>query len=60
MSHLFIADLIVTFITIPMEIGWKFSVMWLAGDFGCRFLQFIRPLGIYLASFIIVFLSLDR
>ena len=60
MSHLFIADLIVTFITIPLEIGWKWSVMWLAGDFGCKFLQFIRPLGIYLASFIIVFLSLDR
>ena len=60
MSHLLIADLIVTFITIPLEIGWKLSVMWLAGDSACRFFQFLRPLGIYLASFIIVSLSLDR
>jgi gonadotropin-releasing hormone receptor len=60
MSHLNIADLIVTFITIPLEIGWKWSVNWLAGDFGCRLFQFLRPLGIYLASFILVSLSIDR
>ena len=60
MLHLNIADLIVTFITIPLEIGWKWSVMWLAGDFGCRFFQFLRPLGIYLASFILISLSIDR
>ncbi len=60
MSHLFIADLIVTFITMPLEIGWKSSVMWLAGDFGCRFFQFLRPLGTYLGSFILISMSLDR
>ena len=60
MSHLFIADLIVTFITMPLEIGWKSSVMWLAGDFGCKFFQFLRPLGTYLASFILISMSLDR
>ena len=60
MSHLNIADLIVTLITIPLEIGWKWSVMWLAGDIGCRIFQFLRPLGIYLSSYIIISLSIDR
>ena len=60
MLHLNIADLIVTFITIPLEIGWKWSVMWLAGDIGCRFFQFLRPLGIYLTSFILISMSIDR
>ena len=60
MSHLFIADLVVTFITMPLEIGWKSSVMWLAGNFGCKFFLFLRPLGTYLASFILISMSLDR
>jgi uncharacterized membrane protein YwaF len=60
MSHLFIADLIVTFITIPIEAGWKYTVVWLGGDFGCRLLQFLRPFGIYLASFILISISIDR
>lgn len=60
MYHLIIADLIVTFITIPLEIGWKLSVYWRAGDLACRFFQFLRPLGIYLASFILISLCIDR
>ena len=61
MFHLNIADLIITFITIPLEIGWKWTVYWVFfGDFGCRFLQFLRPIGIYLASFIIISLCIDR
>lgn len=60
MFHLIIADLIITFITIPLEIGWKLSVYWRAGDLACRMFQFLRPLGIYLASFIIISLCIDR
>jgi hypothetical protein len=60
MFHLFVADLIVTFVTIPIEASWKYSVVWLAGDFGCRLFQFLRPLGIYLSSFIIIGISIDR
>ena len=60
MFHLIIADLMITFITIPLEIGWKLTVYWPAGDIGCRLFQFLRPLGIYLASFIIISLCIDR
>ncbi|RNA02162.1 Gonadotropin-releasing hormone II receptor [Brachionus plicatilis] len=58
--NLIIADLIITFITIPLEIGWKYTVYWKVGDFACRLFQFLRPLGIYLASFIIISLCIDR
>ncbi|CAF0879820.1 unnamed protein product [Brachionus calyciflorus] len=60
MFNLIIADLIITFITIPLEICWKMTVYWQAGDLACRLLQFLRPLGIYLASFIIISLCIDR
>jgi gonadotropin-releasing hormone receptor len=60
MFHLIIADMMITFITIPLEIGWKLSVYWRAGDFGCRLFQFLRPMGIYLESFIIISLCIDR
>lgn len=58
--HLSIADLIVTFIMMPMEIGWNSTVDWRAGDFGCRVLMFFRVFGLYLSSFVLVVISLDR
>jgi len=60
MFHLNMADLLTTFITIPLEIGWKYTVYWNAGNYACKFFQFFRPLGIYLASFLIVSLCIDR
>lgn len=36
LTHLAIADLLVTFIMMPLEIGWAFTVSWRAGDFMCR------------------------
>ena len=58
--HLSIADMIVTFVMIPMEIGWHVTVSWKAGDVACRILMFCRPFGFYLSSFILVAISLDR
>ena len=58
--HLSLADLIVTFIMMPLEIGWNSTVDWRAGDFGCRILMFFRVFGLYLSSFVLVVISLDR
>ena len=58
--HLSIADLIVTFIMLPLETAWHIVVAWRAGDFACRFLMFCRAFGFYLSSFILVAISLDR
>ena len=58
--HLALADMIVVFIMMPLEIGWHLSVAWLAGDFLCRLLMFFRAFGFYLSSFILIMISLDR
>lgn len=58
--HLSIADLIVTFIMMPLEITWHATVEWLAGDVACRILMFFRTFGLYLSSFVLVVISLDR
>ena len=39
--HLTIADLIVSYVVIPLEIGWRLSVQWYAGDVACKLL--VRP-----------------
>ncbi|GFO14807.1 gonadotropin-releasing hormone ii receptor [Plakobranchus ocellatus] len=58
--HLAIADLIVTFIILPLEIAWHSTVSWRAGDLACRGLMFFRAMGFYLSSCIVVSISLDR
>ena len=58
--HLSVADLIVTFLMMPLEIGWNVAVTWNAGDAACRLFMFIRAFGFYLSSFILVTISLDR
>lgn len=58
--HLSIADLMVTFITIPFELGWRFTVTWKAGNIGCKVFQFLRVFGLYLSSMVLVCISIDR
>ncbi|XP_041376293.1 gonadotropin-releasing hormone II receptor-like [Gigantopelta aegis] len=58
--HLSIADLIVTFLMLPLETVWHVTVAWKAGDTACRILMFFRAFGFYLSSFILVTISLDR
>ncbi|XP_023723720.1 gonadotropin-releasing hormone receptor isoform X2 [Cryptotermes secundus] len=58
--HLAIADLLVTFLMMPLEIAWNTTVSWRAGDAVCRIMSFFRTFGLYLSSFVIVSISLDR
>lgn len=58
--HLSMGDLIVTFITMPLEIAWNVTVTWEAGDVACRILMFFRALGFYLSSFVLIVISVDR
>ncbi len=58
--HLSIADMVVTFMMMPIEIGWHLTVSWRAGDLSCRTLMFFRAFGFYLSSFILISISLDR
>ena len=58
--HLTIADLIVSFVVMPLEIGWRISVQWVAGNASCKGLMFIRAFAFYLSSATLVCLSVDR
>ncbi|KAI1289263.1 Gonadotropin-releasing hormone II receptor [Halotydeus destructor] len=58
--HLSIADLMVTFFTIPFEVWWRFTVTWKGGILGCKVLQVLRMFGLYLSSMVLVAISIDR
>ncbi|XP_063926076.1 adipokinetic hormone/corazonin-related peptide receptor variant I-like isoform X2 [Zophobas morio] len=58
--HLAIADLIVTFIMIPIEVGWRVTGKWIAGNVACKVFLFLRAFGPYLSSNVLVCVSLDR
>lgn len=58
--HLAIADLLVTFLMMPLEIAWSATVSWNAGDAMCRIMAFFRVFGLFLSSFILVCISIDR
>lgn len=60
LMHLSTADLVVAVVYMPLEISWKLTVSWLAGDLACRVLMFFRAFGFYLSSFVLVAISLDR
>lgn len=60
LMHLAIADLLVTFFMMPMEIAWAYTVQWLAGDIMCRLMSFTRIFGLYLSGFVLCCISIDR
>ncbi|KAJ0175319.1 hypothetical protein K1T71_009460 [Dendrolimus kikuchii] len=60
MTHLALADVCVTCGVIPLEIGWKYTNEWLAGNFLCKTLLVFRAFGLYLSSNVLVCISVDR
>ncbi|KAI0207743.1 Gonadotropin-releasing hormone receptor [Lamellibrachia satsuma] len=58
--HLAVADLIVTFVMIPIEVSWHATVLWATGDLTCRFFMFWRTFGFYLSSLVLIVISVDR
>lgn len=60
LMHLAIADLFVTLVLMPTEAILAATVEWYAGDAMCRIMSFCRVFGIYLSSYIIICVSLDR
>uniref|UniRef100_T1PIK5 7 transmembrane receptor (Rhodopsin family) n=1 Tax=Musca domestica TaxID=7370 RepID=T1PIK5_MUSDO len=60
LMHLAIADLMVTFLLMPLEIAWAYTVQWKSTDFMCRLMSFFRVFGLYLSGFVLVCISIDR
>ncbi|ODM92170.1 Gonadotropin-releasing hormone II receptor [Orchesella cincta] len=57
--HLTVADLLVTFLMMPIHIGWNYTVSWQAGNFMCKLVLFLDIFGHYLTGFVVVVFSLD-
>lgn len=59
-AHLAAADLLVTFVVMPLDATWNVTVQWLAGDVACRALMFLKLMAMYAAAFLPVVIGLDR
>lgn len=58
--NLSIADSMVVFIMIPVEIGWLYTNAWLAGNVACKVVKFLCAFGPYSSSLLLICLSVDR
>ncbi|XP_055355566.1 adipokinetic hormone/corazonin-related peptide receptor variant I-like [Paramacrobiotus metropolitanus] len=58
--NLAVADLTVCFFTISLELGWRLTIRWTAGDLGCRFFSTTKTIGLYSEAFVVLAMSLDR
>lgn len=58
--HLSVADLLVTFTCLLGEAAWSYSVSWMADNFTCKIFKFAQVFSLYLSTFVLVLISLDR
>ncbi|KAK2830018.1 hypothetical protein Q5P01_017949 [Channa striata] len=54
------ADLMMTFVVMPLDAIWNITVQWYAGDIMCKMLCFLKLFAMHAAVFILVVISLDR
>ncbi|KAF7643257.1 hypothetical protein LDENG_00242690 [Lucifuga dentata] len=54
------ADLMMTFVVMPLDAVWNITVQWRAGDVMCKLLCFLKLFAMHSAAFILVVVSLDR
>lgn len=58
--HLSIADLLVTVTCLFGEAIWSYYVVWLADNFTCKLYKFLQVFSLYLSTFLLVLIGLDR
>lgn len=54
------ADLMMTFVVMPLDAVWNVTVQWYGGDALCKLLCFLKLFAMHAAAFILVVISLDR
>lgn len=54
------ADLLMSFIVMPLDAVWNVTVQWLAGDLMCKLMCFLKLFAMHSAAFVLVVVSLDR
>ncbi|MBN3275848.1 GNRR2 protein, partial [Polyodon spathula] len=55
-----LADLMMTFVVMPLDAVWNVTVQWYAGDALCKLLCFLKLFAMHSSAFILVVISLDR
>ncbi|KAH0539157.1 hypothetical protein KQX54_001458 [Cotesia glomerata] len=58
--HLSIADLLVTIFCIAGEALWSYTVAWIWGNITCKLFKFLQMFSLYLSTFVLVLIGLDR
>ena len=58
--HLITADLLITLVNIPVDIGWLLTVQWKAGNAMCKILMFLGQFFMTSSAFLLIVISLDR
>ncbi|KAI4493654.1 hypothetical protein M0804_001830 [Polistes exclamans] len=58
--HLSIADLLVTIFCIGGEAIWSYTVQWIWGNVACKIFKFLQVFSLYLSTFILVLIGVDR
>lgn len=58
--HLAVADLLVTAFCIGGEAAWSYAVAWQAGRWACKGLKFAQMFSLYLSTFVMVLVGVDR
>ncbi|XP_067305580.1 gonadotropin releasing hormone receptor 3 isoform X2 [Pseudorasbora parva] len=54
------ADLMMTFVVMPLDMVWNVTVQWFAGDGLCKLLSFLKLFAMQTSAFTLVVISLDR
>uniref|UniRef100_A0A3P9JCY4 Type II GnRH receptor n=1 Tax=Oryzias latipes TaxID=8090 RepID=A0A3P9JCY4_ORYLA len=54
------ADLMMTFVVMPLDAAWNVTVQWYGGDALCKLLCFLKLFAMHASAFILVVITLDR
>ncbi|XKL67888.1 hypothetical protein PGB90_003379 [Kerria lacca] len=58
--HLAFADLLVGLVNVLIDILWRITITWHAGNFGCKLVRYLQVLVTYSSTYVLVALSIDR
>ncbi|XP_077299255.1 gonadotropin-releasing hormone receptor-like [Arctopsyche grandis] len=58
--QLSVADLLVTVFCLGGEAAWSYTVAWLAGNTACKLFKFMQIFSLYLSTFVLVLVGVDR
>jgi gonadotropin-releasing hormone receptor len=58
--HLSIVDLLVTLFCLAGEAAWSYTVAWVAGNAECKIFKFLQMSSLYLSTFVLVLIGVDR